>query len=203
MAPFDYTSSAACFAFGNSAGSAVDPVSETAVMGALVSGMSRAIDSYCNQAFSLATYTLESYRALIDQDGSLTCYPPVPTMAAPTAADWRLGSASNWAALAIANLDVEVNSFGCVVRAINGAFGFYRGARLQMRLSYTGGWANLAAVPVDFEWAMRALCWWAYQKRSAPGETTAIPELGVLIVPGNWPNYIREMFRPYVRQVPM
>jgi len=203
MAPFDYTTSAAVFAFGASAGSSVDPVNEASVMAGLITGMSRALDNYCNQAFSLATYANEPHRALIDQDGSLTCYPPVPTFSQVTGADWRMGGSSNALALSAANLDIEQNTFGCVVRSLGGAYGFYRGARLQMRLSYTGGWANLAAVPADFEWAMRALCWWAYQKRSAPGDTTAIPELGVLIVPGNWPNYIREMFRDYVRQVPM
>ena len=200
---FDYTTSANVFAFGSSAGTSVDPVNEATVMASLITAMSRALDTYCNQAFSLTTYTQQILRALIDQEGLLTCYPPVPTMATPTAADWRLGSSSNWSALEVGNLDVEINTFGCVLRNVNTRFSFYRGARVQMRVSYSGGWANLAALPDDFEWAMRALCWWAYQKRSAPNDTTAIPDLGVLIIPGSWPPYIREMFRNYVRQVVM
>ena len=200
---FDYTTSANVFSFGGSAGTATDPVNEATVMASLVTAMSRAIDTYCSQAFSLTTYTLESYRALVDQEGVLTCYPPVPTMTTPTAADWRPGRSSSWTALDTSRLDVETNPFGCVVRTLDSSYLSWRGARVQLRLSYSGGWANLAAVPADFEWAMRALCWWAYQKRSAPQDTTAIPDLGVLIVPGTWPPYIRELFKDYVRQVPM
>lgn len=200
---FDYTTAALTFAFGNSAGTATDPVNEATVMASLITAMSRAIDTYCNQDFSIATYSQQLLRALIDQDGLLTCYPPVPTMTTPTAADWRLGSSSTWSTLDTSNLDVEINAFGCVLRNVNTRFMYYRGARVQMRISYSGGYANLAALPADFEWAMRALCWWAYQKRSAPGDTTAIPDLGVLIIPGNWPPYIRELFKPFVRQVVM
>jgi hypothetical protein len=200
---FDYTSAANVFAYGNSAGTATDPVNEATVMGSLITGMSRAIDQYCNQAFSAATYTQEQQRALIDADGVLTCWPAVPTMAAPSAADWRQAKNSSWTSLDVASLDVEQNTFGCVVRVLDKTYLSYRGQRLQMRLTYTGGYANLAALPADFEWAMRALCWWAYQKRSAPQDKTAIPDLGVLIIPGNWPPHIKGMFKSYVRQVPM
>jgi len=199
---FDYTLPASVFAFGSSAGTSVDPVNEATVMASLITGMSRAIDTYCNQAFSTATYTLQSLRTLVDQEGVLACYPPVPSIGSITAADYG-GSGGVFTALTTAALDIEDNSFGCVVRTLGSGYGAQRGRRLTMRLSYTGGWANLAAVPADFEWSMRALCWWAYQKRSAPGDTTAIPELGVLIVPGTWPPYIRDMFKSYVRWVPM
>ena len=47
------------------------------------------------------------------------------------------------------HLDVEDNAFGCVVRLLDTNYLSFRGERLQMRLSYTGGWANLAAVPQD------------------------------------------------------
>lgn len=203
MTSFDYTTPTNVFNWGSSAGTATDPVNEATEMARIVTGMSRAIDTYCNQAFSLATYSLAVLPSLIDADGILTCYPAVPTMSAPTAADWRLGRQSNWAALTPSNLDIEEHSFGCVLRNLNVSYLGYRGARAQMRLSYTGGWANLAAVPDDFELAMDALCWWAYQKRSAPSDQTAIPDLGVLIIPGNWPPHIKGLFRSYVRQVVM
>jgi hypothetical protein len=203
VAPFDYTTPSDVFAYGNSAGTATDPVNESAIMADLVTGMSRAIDAYCGQALSVATYAAQTCRALVDRDGVLSCYPPVPTMAVPTAADWRTAKSSNWTALSSSNLDIEINSFGCVCRVLNGSYLGWRGTRVQMRLSYTGGWASLAAVPPDFEWAMRSLCWWAYQKRSAPSDRTAIPDLGVLIIPGNWPPHIKTMFKPYVRWIPM
>ena len=201
MAAFDYTTPTSVFAFGASVGTATDPVNEANVMASLVTGMSRAVDTYCNQAFSRATYAAQSLRALVDQDGVLSCYTPVPTIVSITAADYSSGAL--FTPLVTSALDIEEHSFGCVVRTFGGSYGGLRGKRVSMRLSYSGGWADLAAVPQDFEWAMRALCWWAYQKRSAPGDTTAIPELGVLIVPGNWPNYVRDMFKNYVRWVPM
>lgn len=200
---FDYTTSANVFAYLNSAGTATDPVNESAVMGQLVTGMSRALDVYCNQQFSQASYSAQQLRAVVDVEGALTCYPTVPTMSAPSAAAYRLGNSSSWVDLSTAQLDVEENSFGCVVRTLDQNFLAQRGGRLLMRLSYTGGWANLAAVPGDFEWAMRRLCGWAYKKREAPIEKTAIPEMGVLIIPSSWPKDLRESFRSYVRQVPM
>ena len=203
MAAFDYTTAANVFAYGNSAGTATDPVNEATVMAGLITGMSRAIDQYCNQVFYTNAYTDEVLRAVVDVEGVLTCYPAVPTMSAPTAASYRRGASSSWVSLDTTLLDVEQNTFGCVVRTLDQTFLTLRGTRLQMRLTFTGGWANLAAVPSDFEWAMRALCWWAYQKRSAPIDATAIPEFGQLIIPSNWPGHIKQMFRNYLRQVPM
>jgi hypothetical protein len=202
VAAFDYTTSAAVFAYGASAGASTDPVNEATVMAGLITGMSRAIDAYCNQAFSAQAYADQALRAVVDQEGVLTCYPPVPTMAQPTAASYRRGASSSWVSLDAALLDVEDNAFGCVVRTLDQSFLSMRGGRLLMRLSYTGGWANLAAVPGDFEWAMRALSWWAYQKRTAPTDPT-VTEFGQLVVPGNWPPHIKGMFRNYVRQVMM
>ena len=200
---FDYTMPDDVFAYGNSVGTSTDPVDEPALMAELVTGYSRAIDQYCNQAFSAETYADQELRALVDAEGVLTCYPKVPTMAAPSAAGYRRGSSSAWVDLSPSALDVEQNTFGCVVRMLDQDFSGQRGQRLLMRLTYTGGYANLAALPNDFEWAMRALCWWAYQKRSAPADRTAIPEMGIVIVPSNWPPHIKGMFKPYVRQVPM
>lgn len=200
---FDYTTPTNVFNYLNSAGSATDPVNEATEMQRLVTGMSRAIDTYCNQAFSTATYTNEALRAVVDVEGVLTCYPAVPTMSTPTAAAWRQGRSSTWNTLDTAQLDTEENTFGCVVRTLDQNFSKWRGARLQMRLSFTGGWANLAAVPSDFSWAMDALCAWAYQKRTAPIDRAASPEFGVIIIPSNWPGHIKQMFRNYVKQVPM
>ncbi|HEV8692569.1 MAG TPA: hypothetical protein VGQ93_00050 [Lysobacter sp.] len=203
MAPFDYTTSSNVFSFGNSAGTNTDPVNEGTVMTGLVTAMSRAIDTYCNQVFYEQDYSNQVLRAQVDEEGVLTCYPRVPTMSAPNAAAWRQARSSTWIDLTASALDVEDNTFGCVVRVLNSTYLAYRGARLQMRLTYSGGYASLQDMPSDFEWAMRGLCWWAYQKRSAPQDRTAIPDLGVLIIPGNWPPYIKAMFRSYVRQIVM
>lgn len=200
---FDYTTAARVFAYLNSAGTATDPVNEGAEMATLVTGMSRAVDQWCNQAFSIATYSSQELRAVVDVEGVLTCYPAVPVMSTPTAASYRLARSTTWVTLDTALLDIEQNTFGCVVRTLNQDFSAWRGQRLQMRLSFTGGYADLAALPSDFVWAMDALCGWAYQKRTASIDATAAPAFGQLFIPSNWPGHIKQMLRNYVRQIPM
>ncbi len=195
---FDYTSATNVFNYLNSAGTSTDPVNEASEMARLVTGMSRAVDQWCNQAFSLATYTNQLLRAVIDVDGVLTAYPAVPTMSTPTAAAW--GSHTYTTIADLTTIDVAEAPSGATVRVF-GSYGASRGQRLNLRLSYTGGWANLAAVPADFSWAMDALCAWAYQKRTAPIDRTAIPEFGVLYIPSNWPGHIKQMLSNYKRWV--
>lgn len=198
---FDYTTPTNVFNYLNSAGTGTDPVNEAAEMALLVTGMSRAVDQWCNQQFSTASYSGQELRAVVDVEGVLTCYPAVPTMSAPTAAAYRQARSSSWIDLSTAQIDVEENAFGCVVRTLDQNFSQWRGARLQMRLSYTGGYANLAALPTDFVWAMDALCGWAYQKRVAPIDATAAPAFGQLYIPSNWPGHIKQMFGNYKRWV--
>lgn len=198
---FDYTTPTNVFNYLNSAGTATDPVNEGAEMQRLVTGMSRAVDQWCNQQFSIATYVLQELRARVDVEGVLTCYPAVPVMSTPTAADYRQARSSNWVPLSTTQIDIEENTFGCVVRTLDQAFSSLRGVRLQMRLSYTGGYADLAALPADLSWAMDALCGWAYQKRSAPIDATAAPAFGQLYIPSNWPGHIKQMFGNYKRWV--
>lgn len=198
---FDYTTPANVFAYLNSAGTGNDPINETAEMQRLVTGMSRAVDQWCNQAFSITSYSAQELRAVVDVEGTLTCYPPVPTMSAPTLADYRQARSSSWVSLGTALIDVEENTFGCVVRTLDQNFSQWRGARLHMRLTYTGGYANLAALPSDLSWAMDALCGWAYQKRSGPIDATAAPAFGQLFLPSNWPGHIKTMLSNYRRWV--
>jgi hypothetical protein len=194
---FDYTTPTNVFNYLNSAGNGTDPVSEANEMARLVTGMSRAVDQWCNQAFSLATYTNQALRAVVDVEGVLTCYPAVPVMSTPTAASW---GSRTFTTIDVTTLDVTNAPSGAVVRAF-GSYGAARGQRLILRLSYTGGYANLAAMPEDFTWAVDGLCAWAYQKRSAPIDATAAPAFGQLFIPSNWPGHIKTMLSNYKRWV--
>lgn len=71
-----------------------------------------------------------------------------------------------------------------------------------MRLTYTGGWADASALPSDFTWYAQALAWLSYQRRSAPMDSTAMPELGIVINPGVWPADIRQGLGRYKKVVP-
>lgn len=199
---FDYTTPGDCFAYGNSAGTATDPVNEMAVMAQVVTAISRAIDGYCEQTFCLDTIIDARLRAVIDADGVLTCYPPVPTISAVTAASYRLGADATWQTLAAADLDIEEAPYGCTVRALGLDLRGSRNQRAAVRLSYTGGYADLAALPKDLAWYATQLSWFTYQRRSAPMERTAVPELGVLIIPGQWPADIRNGLNRYKKVTP-
>jgi hypothetical protein len=77
----------------------------------------------------------------------------------------------------------------------------YRGSRVQMRLSYTGGWAD-ANIPQDFAWYVQRLCWVEFKKReTAEVGKTAIPEMGIVIVPQAWPTDVKAGLSSYRRVV--
>jgi hypothetical protein len=201
----DYTTPSHVFAYGNSLGTSTDPVNESALMAELVTGMSRAMDSYCNMAFSGGTYSGQVLRGIVDADGIAMCFPAVPTIASITAVGYRgVGQSSYQPVADLNNLDIDERSYGSVVRLLGQSYSAYRGSsRFQIQMSYTGGWATLQDVPADFEWACRRLCWWAYQKRSAPIDKTAFPAMGMVVIPSSWPADLKLMLRNYVRQLPV
>jgi hypothetical protein len=198
---FDYCSPQDAFDYGNSAGTATDPVNEYAVMVRLVTAISRAIDNYCQQAFSAETYTADVLRGVVDRDGVLTCYPAVPVMSAPTVAEYRYGAAAGWLPLAAANADVVEAKSGAVVRFLGSDLSSIRAQRIQVRMSYTGGYASQAVLPSDLAWYASALAWLTYQRRSAPMDVTAVPEMGIVIRPGAWPVDIKQGLQEYVKVV--
>jgi hypothetical protein len=199
---FDYCTAAEAFAYGGSAGTATDPVNEAAVMATVVTAVSRMIDQYCSQVFSIETYTDQVLRGVVDTDGVLTCYPAVPTMQQPTAAAYRIPASSIWHVLTPSNADVEDAPSGCTVRLFDTDLSAVRFSRLRVRLTYQGGYANAAALPHELAWCARALSWLTFQRRSAPMDATAMPELGVVINPGVWPADIRQTLNRYVKVVP-
>lgn len=203
MAPFDYTTTANVFAYGQPQGSPT--VAESTLMASLITGISRTLDEVCNQTLYQQTYTQQVNRAQVDADGILIAWPAVPTISSLTAADWKQSNSTTWNSISLTNTayrELWDATFGAQVRFLGNYLGI-RGSRPSVRLSYTGGWANIAAVPSDFEWAMRTICWWEYKKREAPISTMANPSLGVVIVPASWPDHISLKFRPFVRQLPI
>jgi hypothetical protein len=194
-----YTTTANVFAIGDvqnpSAG-------ETSVMDACVIAVSRQLDSWLNQVFAQQTYTAQIYRAQIDPDGLLQCWPACPTMQAPSAIAWKRGFDTTWTDISSATYEIEQSNSGCQFRVLLPNLLAYRGTRVQMRLTFTGGWADLNSVPADFEWGARRACWIEYKKRDqADMGKTAIPELGMVVTPGAWPEDIKRTFANYKRVV--
>ena len=176
-------------------------VDDTLIQDTLIPGYSAQVDEYCHQYFGAATYADQVLPAHIDRDGVMVCYPPVPTLTAPTAVAWRYGRLSSWVDIDASMADVEPRQAGAIVRILDRDYGEYRGRRVQMRLSYSGGYADTDSLPRDFLTACTRLVWWAYKLREAPLSKTAMPGLGqVVIPPSGWPGDVRDALRPYVRR---
>jgi hypothetical protein len=203
MPLIDYTSRDNVKAYGNTS---TVTAGADALLDDLVTALSRQLDTYCCQVFAQQTYTSQVRKAAIDRDGLLLCWPAVPTMSTPTAAQWKPGNSMTWYDLNITTdgaVEVEEQRSGCVLRFLGNNLATYRAAaRIQVRLSYTGGWETLDDVPEDFEYLARRLVWWAFKKRDAPIDKTAMPQLGQLIIPSNWPADLREGFSPWKKRTP-
>lgn len=200
MTALDYCTAAEAFAYGNSAGNATTPVNEATVMADLVTGVSRAIDRRCQQAFSQDTYTAQVLRGVVDKDGTLSCNPPVPTLATPTAAAYRVGNDLTWTSLDLAGADVLPANHGATLRFLGQNLLAARFGRIQVRIDYVGGWTQ-AQIPDDLAWAARAASWYEYKRRTASMDQSAIPELGIVTVPGDWPPFILRKLTPFTRVV--
>lgn len=199
MAAFDYTTPAEAFAYGGSAGAGTDPINEQAAMAGLVTSVSRAIDQACRQTLYLNTYTDERYRATIDREGVLTVALPVPTASAITSASYRIGT--SWLSPVLADADIEAHPHGCVVRFLSSGLLAYRGNTIPVKLSYTGGYASAAAMPADLRLAAQAAAWYEFQRRYAPQDKTAMPAMGVVVIPGSWPKHILDKLAPHTRPI--
>jgi hypothetical protein len=199
MALIDYTSAANVKAYGD----IINPTAEQdALLTSLVSAMSRQLDTYTNQTLSTNAYTGVVLRAQVDRDGLLLCWPTSPTLTTLTSAEYRLGASQTWTTLSTSAIDLDELRSGCILRFLGVNLVALRGQRLQVRLTYTGGWANLAAVPADFEYLARRLVWWAYKKATAPIDKTADPLTGQIIIPSAWPRDIKDALTPYKRLQP-
>jgi hypothetical protein len=193
----DYTTSANVLAYGKSQGGSAG---EPALLVDLVTAVSRKVDEYCHQNFSAGAVTDERVYALIDAAGVLLAYPPVPTVSTISAATLRVGNTTTTTDLVAADWDIENRHDGAILRLFGRDYRAQRSSRPPaLVLSYTGGWTDLDDVPADFEWLVRRACWWEYKKREAPMEKTAIPEMGMVIVPQSWPIDLIQGFGPYMR----
>ncbi len=197
----DLTSLANVKAYGNTLTTGDDTVINT-----IIPAMSAAVENnFCNQTFGVSSVnqvgTGSSYRAVIDEDGILTFYPPYNPINAVTALQYRQRGSLTWQNLVPANLDIQNQDCGPVLRLYGANFSYLRAnqAKIQVQATFTAGFANLAALPADLEYAVRRLVWWAYKKRSASEDKTAIPEMGMLIIPSAWPADVVALLSPYKR----
>jgi hypothetical protein len=192
----DYTSLANVKAWGN-----IQTATDDTLLSALISACSAKVDNYCGQVFGQATYTNDTLRAQVDEEGLLTCWPSVPVISALTSASWKLMADTAWTSIDLSSssaYDIVQSNSGCTVRFISPElFMPYRPYRMRVRATYTAGWANLAAVPADFEIVVRRLVHWTYKQRDSVQGKTAMPSLGVVIIPQDWPADVKRDLVPF------
>lgn len=197
---FDYCTASEAFAYGGSAGASVDPVDEQGLMASIVTGASRAIDTFCRQFFSRETYAQQVYPGKVDREGALVINLPVPLVVSVSALEYRV-SGGSWLSADLSATDWTDATQGALLTWWTAGLLAARGRPIQARLSYVAGYADHDSMPADLRWAARAVAWYEYQRRSAPMDKTAMPGMGVVIVPGDWPPHIRNRLAPYARVV--
>lgn len=196
--PIDYTTAADVFAYGR----VLTPtVAETAVMESVITAVSRKADKTCVQQFSLTTYTNYILTPRIDVEGSLILYLPSPTVTSLTSVTIRTGNVPltqpiNFIQTGV-QYDVIPNSFGSKVVIYGFAMSPYRERILRAYVSWSGGWVNIAAIPDDFKFAIDRWCWFAFKQREAPFDRTAVPELGIVTIPGAIPSDVTDVLNRY------
>lgn len=200
MAAFDYCTAAEAFDYGGSAGTSTDPVDEGAFMSTLVTQVSRAIDRRCLMTFYAETFTDLRLRGKIDRDGVLTfaVYSPTATLAGLS---YQIGASLTWEAADLSGCDIEEHPHGTIVRWLNAGLLDYRGQRISVKASYTGGWASRSAMPDDLRLAAQGAAWYEFQRRFAPQDKTANPSLGIVVIPGDWPPNVQRALAYYTRKV--
>jgi hypothetical protein len=198
MPPIDYTTVTDVFAYGDVRS---PNLIETAVMADVITAVSRKVDKTCVQQFSYTTYTNVIYTPRIDVAGTLILYLPAPTIAALTTITLRAGNVPITQPINFAGTGVQYdtidNGFGSKALIYGFAMNPYREMIMRAYVTWAGGWANLAAVPFDFQFAVTRWSWWEYKRREAALTTTATPEFGQISVQGAVPGEVTDVLNRY------
>lgn len=156
------------------------------------------VDQHCQQVFGQRTVASLPCVGAVDPHGRLRVWVPAPAVASVSSLVFRHPTSRGLTTVAAGDLFWDDAPSGAVIQTEASAWGLYRSGRLGVQLSGTIGWAA-NAIPLDFELQIRKLVFWAYKRRETAAEKTAIPDLGVVIIPQAWPPDIKEGLRPYIR----
>lgn len=196
--PIDYTTATDVFDYGNVRN---PTTTDTAVMEKIITAVSRKADKVCVQKFSLTSYTNVIYTPRIDVNGTLILYLPAPTVTSLTSITLRAGNVPltqpiNYIATGV-QYDIVENAFGSKVLVYGYALTAYRNVTMRAYVTWSGGWAIRAEIPYDFQFAIQRWCWFAYKQREAPFDRTAVPEMGIITIPGSIPPDVMDVLNRY------
>lgn len=201
----DLTSLSNVKTYGN-----VASTTDDALISGLITAYSASIETLCNGNLGTKVFTNKPVRGIVDRDGLMTVYLQSPAITALTSATYRLMAwpLTSATALDVTQVDIESHSHGTILRFLGSRFnGSYRGKPIRVLVTYTGGYTGLpgtggaAPMPYDLEMAARRIVWWAYKKREAPFDKTAIPETGQVIIPSGWPKDAMDILKNYMSVV--
>lgn len=191
----DYTTTADVFAYGDVQAPSVN---QTAVMNKFVTAVSRKVDKICTMNFSYGSFTNKLTPVRVTNDGVLTLYANSPTMTTVSAINLRAGNNPNLLPVALDNMEVLSYNYGTKISIYGLDYMQFRELRtFRAYMTYAGGWATLADVPDDFQYAIQRFTWFSYQQRSAPMQTTAVPELGMITLPAAVPPDVMDVLKRY------
>lgn len=202
MAAFDYCTPDAVKQYLDAGGGTADDT----LLARLCTAVSRAIDTYTRQIWYEQLYAPLQIEALIDRDGALVCWPGVPTISTLTSASYRIGRGPSWLSASVAANDIDVleRRSGVQLTLLAGDLGRWRDQRVALRLSMTAGYASADDLPADLAWYASLAAAAEYKKREAAGgDATAMPGIGPMNVPRDWPPHIVRGLRPYCSEIPI
>lgn len=176
-------------------------VAATAEMESIISAVSRKADKICTQKFSYTTYTKQMLRPRIDVEGTFIVFLPCVNVTSMTEVTLRIGNnpvtqTLNFLSSGI-QYDIESYSFGSRLFVYGFAFTAYRESIMRAYVTYAGGWSTIADIPEDFQFAINRWAWYAYKQRESPFDRTAVPEMGIITLPGTTPPDITEVLNRY------
>lgn len=202
MATFDYCTPDQVKQYLTASGGSGDDL----LLARLCTAVSRAIDTYTSQIWYEQLYAPLQVEAIIDRDGALICWPGVPKVTSLTAASYRIGRGPSWQSVSVAEADIDLveRQSGAQLTLLGVDLSRWRDQRVALRLSMTAGYASLDELPADLAWYASLAAAAEYKKREAAGgDATAMPGIGPMNVPRDWPPHVVRGLSPFCAELPI
>ena len=167
------------------------------LIAALITRASAAIDKYCGRTFVQREDETRYFDAIQDVEGR-TLYVDDDLLAVDEIMNGDSTTvSSSYYVLLPANLSPK---YAIRLKASSSVSWSYT-TDPEEAISITGTWGYVASdtAPSDINHAAIRLTAWYYHQKSAPFETTGLPELGIVTVPAAIPDDIKGILDLYVR----